>query len=93
MKFTEEEIRENVIVPANVEMERIRLVEEKLNQCGVFYRVYSRIKKASSLERKYNDKEYDNEKILTEFNKVLTSVANILEVLSKEFFNFPVYFI
>lgn len=62
MKFTEEEIRENVIVPASVEMELIRLVEEKLNQCGVFYRVYSRIKKASSLERKYNDKEYDNDK-------------------------------
>ena len=32
MKFTEEEIRENVIVPASVEMELIRLVEEKLNQ-------------------------------------------------------------
>ena len=62
MKFTEEEIRENVIVPASVEMELIRLVEEKLNQCGFFYRVYSRIKKASSLERKYNDKEYDNDK-------------------------------
>ena len=62
MKFSKEEIRENVMVPSSVEMELTRLVEEKLNQCGIFYRVFSRIKKASSLERKYNDKDYDNDK-------------------------------
>ena len=45
MKFSKEEIRENVMVPSSVEMELTRLVEEKLNQCGIFYRVFSRIKK------------------------------------------------
>ena len=68
MKFSKEEIRENVMVPSSVEMELTRLVEEKLNQCGIFYRVFSRIKKASSLERKYNDKEYDNDKNKTTYN-------------------------
>ena len=48
MKFSKEEIRENVMVPSSVEMELTRLVEEKLNQCGIFYRVFSGIKKATS---------------------------------------------
>ena len=56
--FTKEEIEERVNVPAIVEMELRHLIEERLKQCGMYYRMFSRVKKASSLARKYQLKCY-----------------------------------
>ncbi len=60
--YTREEIDERVKVPAIVEVELKRLVEERLKQCGLYYRIFSRIKKADSLARKFQIKEYNEEK-------------------------------
>lgn len=62
MKYTKEEISSKVIVPPSVEIELKRLIESKLRQTGVFCRVFSRIKTASSLEHKFQLKEYNEEK-------------------------------
>lgn len=60
--YTREEIESRVKVPSIVEAELKRLVEERLKQCGLYYRLFSRIKTADSLSRKYQIKEYNEEK-------------------------------
>ena len=60
--YTKEEIEARVQVPAIVEVELKHLVEERLKQSGLYYRLFSRIKTADSLERKYQIKDYNEEK-------------------------------
>lgn len=60
--YTREEIEARVKVPAIVEAELKYLVEERLKQCGLYYRSFSRIKTAESLAHKYQIKEYGSEK-------------------------------
>ena len=62
MKYSKEEISSNIIVPPSVEIELKRLIENKLDQTGIFYRVFSRTKSPASLERKYFQKEYNEDK-------------------------------
>ena len=60
--YTKEEIDQNVKVPAIVEVELRHLLEERLKQSGLYYRLFSRIKTSESLERKYLIKDYNQEK-------------------------------
>ena len=60
--YSREEIEERVNVPQIVEIELRHLIEERLRQCGMYYRLFSRIKTSSSLARKYQIKEYNEEK-------------------------------
>lgn len=60
--FTKEEIQSRVKVPAIVEVELKHLVEERLVQGGLYHRLFSRIKTAESLELKYKNKAYNEEK-------------------------------
>ena len=60
--YTREEIASRVKVPAIVEAELRHLVEERLKQCGLYYRLFSRIKTAESLANKFQLKEYNDEK-------------------------------
>ncbi len=62
MTFSKEEIEARVKVPAIVEVELRHLLEERLKQSGLYYRLFSRIKTAESLERKYQIKDYNQEK-------------------------------
>lgn len=60
--FTKEEIESRVKVPAIVEVELKHLLEERLKQSGLYYRIFSRIKTAESLARKYQVKSYNEGK-------------------------------
>ena len=60
--FTKEEIESRVKVPAIVEVELKHLIEERLKQSGLYYRIFSRIKTSESLARKYQVKSYNAEK-------------------------------
>lgn len=60
--FLKDEIAQKVVVPKMVENDLKNVVEERLQQCGLYYRVFSRIKTASSLEHKYQIKSYNSEK-------------------------------
>ena len=60
--YTKEEIEQNVKVPAIVEVELRHLLEERLKQSGLYYRLFSRIKTSESLERKYQIKDYNQDK-------------------------------
>ena len=50
--YTREEIEARVKVPAIVEVELKHLIEDRLNQSGLYHRLFSRIKTAESLELK-----------------------------------------
>lgn len=60
--FSKEEIQARVKVPAVVESEIRYLVEDRLKQCGLYYRLFSRIKTAESLASKYQIKCYGGER-------------------------------
>ena len=60
--YTREEIEARVKVPAIVEVELKHLIEDRLNQSGLYHRLFSRIKTAESLELKYKNKVYNQEK-------------------------------
>ena len=60
--FTKEEIESRVKVPAIVEVELKHLIEERLKQSGLYYRIFSRIKTSESLARKYQVKFYNADK-------------------------------
>jgi ppGpp synthetase/RelA/SpoT-type nucleotidyltranferase len=88
--FSREEIAENVRVPVIVEVELRHLVEERLKQCGIYYRIFSRVKTAESLERKFQIKEYNENKKIQDlvgvrvdlyFEDDLRICKNILENL------------
>lgn len=63
--FTKEELAEKVRVPAIVEQDLKRIISDRLEQCGMYYRVFSRIKTASSMAHKFELKDYgeDNRKL------------------------------
>lgn len=62
--FTKEELIEKVKVPAIVEQDLKRIISDRLEQCGIYYRVFSRTKTAASMERKFARKEYgENRKL------------------------------
>ncbi len=56
--ITREEIKDTVFVPASVEAEIRTNIENQLKKCGIFYRVFSRRKSASSLEHKLATGKY-----------------------------------
>lgn len=65
-EYTREAIKERVFVPASVESEIRTNIENQLNKCGIFYRVFSRRKSATSLEHKLATGKYggdDDKKI------------------------------
>ena len=46
--YTKEELAVKVKVPAIVEQDLKRIISDRLEQCGLYYRCFSRIKTASS---------------------------------------------
>ena len=58
VRYTREELSERVQVPQIVEQDLKRIISDRLEQCGLYYRVFSRIKTAVSMERKFEAKEY-----------------------------------
>ena len=50
--YTKEELAEKVRVPAVVEQDLKRIVSERLDSAGFYYRVFSRIKTPASMSRK-----------------------------------------
>lgn len=59
--YTKEEFAARVKVPAIVEKDLKRIISDRLEQCGMYFRVYSRIKTASSMARKFELKAYGEE--------------------------------
>lgn len=59
--FTKEELAAKVKVPAIVEQDLKRIISDRLEQCGLYYRVFSRIKTASSMAHKFALKDYGAE--------------------------------
>ncbi len=57
--FLKEEIARRVKVPTIVEQDLKRIISDRLEQCGIYYRCFSRIKTAASMERKFSQKQYD----------------------------------
>lgn len=56
--FTKEELSRRVKVPMIVEQDLKRIISDRLEQCGLYYRVFSRIKTATSMAHKFEQKEY-----------------------------------
>ena len=56
--FTKEELAVAVRVPTVVEQDLKRIISDRLEQCGLYFRVFSRIKTATSMARKFEMKEY-----------------------------------
>lgn len=56
--YTKEELSAKVRVPAVVEQDLKRIISDRLEQCGMYYRVFSRIKTAASMAHKFETKEY-----------------------------------
>ena len=63
-RYTKEELDEKVRVPALVEQDLKRIISDRLEQCGMYFRVFSRIKTSVSMERKFATKGYDEERKL-----------------------------
>ncbi|MDD6662470.1 MAG: hypothetical protein PUE72_12285, partial [Lachnospiraceae bacterium] len=59
--YTKEELAARVRVPAIVEQDLKRIISDRLEQCGLYYRVFSRIKTASSMAHKFEMKDYGEE--------------------------------
>ena len=64
VRFTREELSEKVLVPQVVEQDLKRIISDRLEQCGLYFRVFSRIKTALSMERKFEAKDYGEERKL-----------------------------
>ncbi|MCR4960227.1 MAG: hypothetical protein K6A74_02145 [Lachnospiraceae bacterium] len=62
--YTKAEIDENVRVPAMVEQDLKRIISDRLEQCGMYFRVFSRTKSSASMERKFATKQYDHNRKL-----------------------------
>ena len=56
--FTKSELEQKVKVPAVVEQDLKRIISDRLEQCGLYFRVFSRTKTAASMARKFDLKEY-----------------------------------
>lgn len=62
--FTKEELSRRVRVPSVVEQDLKRIITDRLEQCGLYFRVFSRIKTSASIARKFEMKDYgENRKI------------------------------
>ena len=59
--YTKEELAAKVKVPAIVEQDLKRIISDRLEQCGLYYRCFSRIKTASSMAHKFALKDYGAE--------------------------------
>ena len=59
--FTKEELAAKVKVPAIVEQDLKRIISDRLEQCGLYYRVFSRTKTAASMAHKFELKDYSAE--------------------------------
>lgn len=64
VKYTREELAAKVKVPSVVEHDLKRIISDRLEQCGLYFRVFSRIKTAASMERKFEQKEYGGDRKL-----------------------------
>ena len=62
--FSKEELIEKVHVPNVVEQDLKRIVSDRLEQCGMYFRVFSRIKTAASMAQKFAMKEYGEDRKL-----------------------------
>ena len=62
--YTKEELAEKVKVPGVVEQDLKRIISDRLEQCGLYYRVFSRTKTADSMARKFELKEYSDDRKL-----------------------------
>lgn len=62
--FTKEELARRVKVPAVVEKDLKRIISDRLEQCGLYFRVFSRIKTAGSMARKFELKAYGEDRRL-----------------------------
>ena len=59
--YTKEELAAKVKVPAIVEQDLKRIISDRLERCGLYYRCFSRIKTASSMAHKFALKDYGAE--------------------------------
>lgn len=57
--FTKEELAAKVKVPPQVEQDLKRIISDRLEQCGLYFRCFSRIKTAASMARKFEMKDYN----------------------------------
>ena len=59
--FTKEQLAAGVKVPPVVEQDLRRIISDRLEQCGLYYRCFSRIKTAQSMARKFELKDLSEE--------------------------------
>ncbi len=64
ISFTKEELAKRVRVPSVVEQDLKRIITDRLEQCGLYFRVFSRIKTAASIASKLEMKDYDENRRL-----------------------------
>ena len=58
--YTREELAAAVRVPAIVEQDLKRIISDRLEQCGLYFRVFSRIKSPTSMAKKFEQKRYQD---------------------------------
>ncbi len=56
--YTKEELAERVRVSPVVESDLKRIITDRMEQCGLYFRAFSRVKTAASMARKFEQKEY-----------------------------------
>ena len=61
VSYTREELAAAVKVPPVVEQDLRRIISDRLEQCGIYYRCFSRIKTAQSMARKFEAKQLSAE--------------------------------
>lgn len=59
--YTKEEIEKQVKVKESVTQELEAMISDQLKKCGIFHRVFSRIKSADSLAHKFSSEKYGDE--------------------------------
>jgi len=62
--FTKEEFSERVRVSPVVESDLKQIITDRMEQCGLYFRVFSRVKTADSMARKFEQKEYGGDRFL-----------------------------
>ncbi len=62
--YSKEEFTEKVRVPSVVEQDLKRIISERLERCGLYFRVFSRIKTSASMARKFERKVYGEDRKL-----------------------------
>jgi len=60
--FTKEELAERIQVSPVVEADLKQIITDRMEQCGLYFRVFSRVKTATSMARKFEQKEYGGER-------------------------------